>query len=82
MVDRPSRTMNREPLEDAIMRNLARRQDRAVALVDRGAGEKKETGESLSRRRVKAPVAAAFAGGVGAIGALLALGAIAARVIG
>ena len=72
--------MSREPLEDAIMRYLARRQDRAVALVDRGADGNKPTG--VGRWGVKLPVAAAVAGGVGAIVALLVLGAIAVRVVG
>jgi hypothetical protein len=84
VVDRHVRAANREPLEHAIERYLARRQDQEMAFVDRGADRKTGTGSgpSSSWRGPESRIASAAAGALAAIVALLALAALAVRVIG
>ena len=82
MVDRHVRTANHEPLEHAIEQYLARRQDQEMALVDRGTGREIGTGSGPSWRASEWPIAGAVAGAVAAIVALLALAALAVRLIG
>jgi hypothetical protein len=82
MVDRHVRTASREPLEHAIREYLARRQDRGMALAARGTDRKTGAGTGPGWRGSESPVAGAVAGGIAVIVALLALVALAVRVIG
>lgn len=82
MIDRRVRTASREPLEHAIRQYLARRQDQAMALADRGADRKTGAGTGPGWRGPDPRVAGAVAGGVAVIFALLALVALTVRVIG
>jgi hypothetical protein len=81
MVDRHVRTADRELLEHAIKRYIARRQDEAMTLVERVADANGATGSGAGRRGAES-LANVVAGAVAAIVALLAFAALAARVIG